>query len=101
MASKSKSEAIVDQRLDRIETKIDKLSEAIISIARAEEKLIQLENDKKFLMERMLAIEERVSNTEKRTEENSSAISIIQRITWIAVSTVVATAASAYIHFSK
>lgn len=99
--SSRKAEAVVDQRLDRIESKIDKLSEAIISIARAEEKLIQLENDKKFLMERMLNIEERVADTERRTEEHSSAISIIQRITWIVVSTVVAGAAGAYIHFGK
>lgn len=96
-----KAEAIVDQRLDRIESKIDRLSEAIISIARAEEKLIQLENDKKFLMERMLTIEERVSDTERKTEEHSSAISIIQRITWIAVSTAVAAAVGAYLQFGK
>ena len=99
--SSKKVEAIVDQRLDRIEAKIDKLSEAIVMIARAEEKLIQLENDKKFLMERMLNVEERVTATEKKTEEHSSAISIIQRITWIVVSTVVAAAAGAYIHFGK
>ena len=99
--SSKKVEAIVDQRLDRIETKIDKLSEAIVMIARAEEKLIQLENDKKFLMERMLNLEERVTVTEKKTEENSSAISIIQRITWIAVSTAVAAAVGAYLQFGK
>lgn len=101
MSSSRKVEAIVDQRLDRIESKIDKLSEAIVMIARAEEKLVQLENDKKFLMQRMLKVEERVTETEKKTEENSSAISIIQRITWIAVSTAVAAAAGAYIHFGK
>lgn len=99
--SSKKVEAIVDQRLDRIETKIDKLSEAIVMIARAEEKLIQLENDKKFLMERMLNLEERVTVTEKKTEEHSSAISIIQRITWIAVSTAVAAAVGAYLQFGK
>ena len=33
----------VDDRLTRIEEKIDKLSEAMISIARAEEKLIAIE----------------------------------------------------------
>lgn len=99
--SSKKVEAIVDQRLDRIEAKIDKLSEAIVMIARAEEKLIQLENDKKFLMERMLNVEERVTVTEKKTEENSSAISIIQRITWIAVSTAVAAAVGAYLQFGK
>lgn len=99
--SSKKVEAIVDQRLDRIEAKIDKLSEAIVMIARAEEKLVQLENDKKFLMQRMLKVEERVTQTEKKTEENSSAISIIQRITWIVVSTAVAAAAGAYIHFGN
>lgn len=92
---------VVDQRLDRIESKIDKLAEAIVSIARAEEKLVSLENDKKFLMEKMIKIEEKVILVERKTDENTSAISIIQRITWIAISTVVAASAGAYIHFGK
>lgn len=100
MAAKQ-STPVVDQRLDRIEAKIDKLAEAIVSIARAEEKLVSLENDKKFLMERMIKIEEKVNGIERKTDENSSAISIIQRITWIAISTAVAAAAGAYIHFGK
>ena len=50
MASKQSNPIVDIQRLDRIETKIDKLAEAIVSIARAEEKLVSLENDKKFLM---------------------------------------------------
>jgi prefoldin subunit 5 len=100
MAAKQ-SNPIVDQRLDRIEAKIDKLAEAIVSIARAEEKLVSLENDKKFLMERMIKMEERVNVVEKKTDDNTSAISIIQRITWIAISTAVAAAAGAYIHFGK
>ena len=32
-----------ESRLDRIESKIDKLSEAMITVARAEEKLISME----------------------------------------------------------
>jgi low affinity Fe/Cu permease len=99
--AKQTTNPIVDQRLDRIETKIDKLAEAIVSIARAEEKLVSLENDKKFLMEKMIKMEERVISVEKKTDENTSAISIIQRITWIAISTAVAAAAGAYIHFGK
>ena len=35
-----------DRRLDRIEEKIDRLSETVISLARAEEKLIALESDR-------------------------------------------------------
>lgn len=92
---------VVDQRLDRIESKIDKLAEAIVSIARAEEKLVSLENDKKFLMEKMIKIEDKVTVVERKTDENTSAISIIQRITWIAISTAVAASAGAYIHFGK
>ena len=37
-------------RLDRIENKLDKLSEAIVSLARAEEKISQME---KFLHQQM------------------------------------------------
>ena len=95
------TKAQVDGRLDRIEQKIDKLSEAIVSIARAEEKLVALENDKKFLMERLIDIDQRVVTVEKKTDDNTSAISIIQKITWIAVSTAVASAVGAILHFTK
>lgn len=93
----SKSSNVVDNRLDRIEQKIDKLSEAIISIARAEEKLVMLENDKKFLMQKMVEIDDRVSMVEKKVDETQGTISIIQRITWIGISTAVAAAIGAYL----
>lgn len=93
----SKSSNVVDNRLDRIEQKIDKLSEAIISIARAEEKLVMLENDKKFLMQKMVEIDDRVSVVEKKVDETQGTISIIQRITWIGISTAVAAAIGAYL----
>jgi tetrahydromethanopterin S-methyltransferase subunit G len=96
MSSKSSQ---VDGRLDRIEQKIDKLAEAIVSIARAEEKLVMLENDKKFLMQRMIELDERVDTVEKKTDDNAATISVIQRITWIAISTAVAAAVGAYLKF--
>ena len=76
MATKT---SLVDGRLDRIEQKIDRLSEAIVSIARAEEKLVMLENDKKFLMQRMIELDERVTGVEKKTDENTSSLSVIQK----------------------
>jgi hypothetical protein len=79
------------QRLDRIESKIDKLAEAIISLARAEEKLIQLENDKKFLMEKMLKFEERLLQVERNTSETASGLSFINRFFWIGMSAIGAT----------
>ena len=59
-----------ENRLGRIEAKIDRLAEAIISLARAEEKLLQLEEDKKFLMGKMLKLEERMDKTESILNAN-------------------------------
>ena len=83
--------AETQQRLDRIESKIDKLAEAIISLARAEEKLIQLENDKKFLMEKMVKFEERLLQVERNTSETVSNLSFISRFFWIGMSAIGAT----------
>ena len=83
--------AETQQRLDRIESKIDKLAEAIISLARAEEKLVQLENDKKFLMEKMVKFDERLLQVERNTSETASSISFISRFFWIGMSAIGAT----------
>lgn len=88
MADKSKQE-VTDERLDRIESKIDKLSETVISLARAEEKLIALEEDKKILMDRMIKIEDRVLTNEKKTDENSMTISVINKVFWIVLTAMV------------
>ena len=86
-----------ENRLGRIEAKIDKLAEAIISLARAEEKLMQLEEDKKFLMGKMIRLEERMEKTERVLDENSMTISAINRIFWIALSGTIATLIGAYL----
>lgn len=76
-------------RLDRIEAKIDKLAETVISLARAEEKLIALENDKKFLMERMIKNEEKITHIEKKVDETSVTVRVINRLFWITVAVVI------------
>lgn len=75
-------------RLDRIETKIDKLAEAIISLARAEEKLVQLENDKKFLMEQMIKFEDRLLRVERNNSETAASLSFISKFFWIGMSAI-------------
>jgi tetrahydromethanopterin S-methyltransferase subunit G len=75
-------------RLDRIETKIDKLAETMISLARAEEKLIGLESDKTFMMERMLKNEERVDTIEKKVDESAVTVKVVNRVFWILVAVV-------------
>ena len=78
--------AVENARLDRIEEKIDKLAETVISLARAEEKLVALENDKKFLMERMVKNEDRIDNVEKKVDETAITVTVINRLFWIAIS---------------
>lgn len=96
----AKPTAVVDQRLDRIEAKIDKLAEAIVSIARAEEKLVQLENDKKFLSERMTKVEEKTALHDTKIKEHSNSIGIMTRLSWIAISAVIAAAATSLVALS-
>jgi len=78
--------AYENSRLDRIEEKIDKLAETVISLARAEEKLISLENDKKFLMERMVKNEDRIDGVEGRVDEIAVTVTVINRLFWIVIS---------------
>jgi len=78
--------AVENARLDRIEEKIDKLAETVISLARAEEKLIALEQDKNFIMDRMLKNEERIDAIEKKTDETAVTVTVINRLFWIAIS---------------
>ena len=70
-------------RLDRIEEKIDKMSEAIISLARAEEKIITLTSFSKQQSEQIQNVINKVDALEKRVEANASTVNIINKIFWI------------------
>ena len=78
--------AVENARLDRIEEKIDRLAETVISLARAEEKLVSLENDKKFLMDRMIKTEDKVDGIERKLDETAVTVKVINRLFWIAIS---------------
>jgi len=71
------------QRLDRIEEKIDKLSEAMISLARAEEKLIAIEKSNQSHYDRMNKFSMKLDNIEKRTDDNARTVSIINKVVYI------------------
>jgi len=71
------------QRLDRIEEKIDKLSEAMISLARAEEKLIAIERSNQSHYDRMNKFSQKLDNIEKRTDDNARTVSIINKVVYI------------------
>lgn len=74
-----------EHRLDRIEEKLDKLSEAVVCLARMEERLITIFN-------RLEKIEIRVDEVETDTGRSKQTIRFFERIFWIVLSSGVATA---------
>ena len=70
-------------RLDRLEEKIDKLSEAIIALARAEEKIITLTLFSKQNSEQIQSVINRVDRIEELVRANSNTVNFINKIFWI------------------
>ena len=74
-----------ESRLDRIEQKIDKLADAMISLARAEEKIIALQDDHDNMRERMNKLSVKLDDIQKAVDDNSRTVSIINKIVYAAV----------------
>lgn len=72
-------------RLDRIEQKIDKLSETVISLARAEEKLVALEADREETRKRLTSVETAVNVVDRKVDEYAVTVKVINRLFWIVI----------------
>jgi predicted ribosome quality control (RQC) complex YloA/Tae2 family protein len=75
-----------DQRLEKIEQKIDRLADAVVSIARIEERVATVlkQNDRFFI--RMDKMEERVDAVENKSSLNTRSFSFLERFLWVCVS---------------
>ena len=74
-----------DLRLNRIEEKIDKLSDAMVAIARTEEKLTGMEQKYSAQYDRMNRFSEKLDSLEKVTTENAQTVTTINKLFWIAL----------------
>lgn len=72
-------------RLNRIEEKLDKMSDALVSLARAEEKIGSLMNDHDKMHERLNRFSEKLDNIEKKVDDNARVIGVISRLFWVAL----------------
>ena len=72
-------------RLDRIESKLDQLADAMVSMARAEEKLIGLKEDHERAYERMNRFSQKLDIIEKKVEDNARVIQVINKLFWVAI----------------
>ncbi len=77
------------ERMDRIESKIDKLSEVLVQMARVEERLLNQEDDHKLLRKDISNLSDKVSEMEKVVQKNQITVNIINRISWIIITGVV------------
>jgi predicted nuclease with TOPRIM domain len=73
----------VSNRLDKLDGKIDKLSEAIVAIARIEERVTTvLKQNDRFIL-RMDRLEDRVEIVEQKAIVNAKGVSMFERAFWI------------------
>jgi len=72
-------------RLDRIETKLDQLTDAMVMLARAEERLAGLKDDHERSFERMNRLSRKLDDIEKQVQDNASTVRIINKLFWVAI----------------
>jgi len=78
-----------DQRLGRIEEKIDKLSDAMVSLARTEEKILAMEENHRNHYERMNRFSQKLDAIEIKVIDNAHTVSIINKVTFIGVASII------------
>lgn len=74
-----------NSRLARIEEKLDRLADAMISIARAEEKLLSMEEKYSNQFERMNRFSEKLDRIEVQVNDNAATVKLINKLFWVAV----------------
>lgn len=78
-----------NDRLSRIENKLDLLSDVIVSIARAEEKIETLSKYGEAQSTHILKIVERLEALETKVISNEVVVTVINKLFWIVVTGIV------------
>jgi len=77
-----------NDRLQRIEEKVDKLAEAMISLARAEEKIGTLMSDHEKMHERLNRFSAKLDDVQRTVDENARTVSIINKLFWAVITAI-------------
>jgi len=81
-----------EDRLTRIEQKLDKLSDAVVSLARMEERMVTLFNRMDNYDTNQQKVIERVTELEKKLATKTNTVRIGEKIVWIVIGGVVSLA---------
>jgi len=82
-------------RMDRLETKIDQLADAVIAIARAEEKIAILMQDTSDIKESIIETTMSVHRIDMKSEANSIDLKTLGKFFWIVIGGAVSITVSA------
>ena len=72
-------------RLTRIEDKLDKLVEAMVSLARAEEKIEALQDDHSKQYERINKLSQKIDDIERIVLDNQKTVQFMHKLFWVVV----------------
>ena len=72
-------------RLERIENKMDKIAEALVTLARVEEKMETYNKYRDDSWSRMNKFSEKLDAIEKKVDENAHTVQVINKLFWVAI----------------
>jgi len=81
-----------EDRLTRIEQKLDKLSDAVVSLARMEERMVTLFNRMDNYDTNQQKVIDRLTDVEKRLATKTNTVRIGEKIVWVVIGGVVSLA---------
>ena len=72
-------------RLTRIEVKLDRLADAMISLARAEEKIESLQEDHNKQYDRINKLSMKIDDIERIVRDNQRSVQFMHKLFWVVV----------------
>ncbi len=85
-----------DKRLDRIEEKLDRMGDVLISLARFEEKMDAYNEYRERSWDRMNKFSEKLDHIDKTVEDNARTVHTINKLFWIAIIAISGSIAAQY-----
>ena len=79
-----------DQRLDRIEEKIDRLADAMVDLARAEEKIAALAESQSHHNERLNKLSVKIDEIGAIASDNTRTVQTINKLFWVVMAVAIA-----------
>lgn len=84
-------------RLDRIEEKIDKMADAIIALARAEEKISAQEESTRIILKRMVNQDDRLRMIERDLSHVQDTTRTIKSVVWTITTAIIGSIVAAFV----